>query len=34
VTGKIKKNEMRDEMNKLMKEVDPDDWEVELKIFS
>ena len=33
VTGKVKKNEMRDENNKILEEVDPDDWEYDHNIF-
>lgn len=33
VTGKIKKNVMRDENNKILKEVSPDDWEVKYDIY-
>ena len=33
VTGKVKKNEMRDENNKILKEVNPDNWEVDYNIF-
>mmetsp|Transcript_9660 Transcript_9660/g.9460 ORF Transcript_9660/g.9460 Transcript_9660/m.9460 type:complete len:452 (-) Transcript_9660:35-1390(-) len=33
VTGKIKKNVMRDEANKILKEVHPDDWEYDHDIY-
>ncbi|CAI2363372.1 unnamed protein product [Moneuplotes crassus] len=33
VTGKVKKNEMRDENNKILSEVHPDDWEYDFNIF-
>ena len=33
VTGKVKKNVMRDEANKILKETDPDDWEYDYNIF-
>ena len=31
-TGKVKKNEIRDNLNKIMKEENPDDWEVKFNI--
>ena len=34
VTGKVRKNDMRDENNKILEEVDPDDWEYEYNIFT
>ena len=33
VTGKVMKNEMRDENNKILEEVNPDNWEVDYNIF-